>query len=90
MSEKVMMKLSKWQRFILKVRKRVFIGMEKHAGWKSYLPIYAFPCDKHGIVTNHPHGYEGILPCPQCCEEEFKRVLTPYFPNIQSIEEIIP
>ncbi len=48
-----------------------------NTGWKvkppegrSWLPLYALKCDKHGIVQDTPHGVAKRLSCPKCLEEQ--------------------
>ena len=44
----------------------VHIGHRRLNGWKGSLPFYAFRCPEHGVVENHPHGFNGRLDCPLC------------------------
>ena len=60
------MKLSLWQRLILKVKKHVFVGNRKSSGWRGSLPFYAFKCPVHCIQVDYPHGHNGRLDCPKC------------------------
>jgi hypothetical protein len=69
------MKLSLWQRLVLKVRGYAYIGHETREGWRGSLPFYVFKCKKHGLVKDYFHGFppEQYLLCPLCFEEEVKR-----------------
>ena len=65
------MKLTLWQRILLRVNSYVFVRYEKRAGWKGYLPIYVFKCKRHGLQESYPHGYDNRLDCLECLEELF-------------------
>ena len=58
--------LSIWQKLILLVKRRVFIGYEIQQDWRRSLPIYAFRCPRHGIQTDYKHGFYERLDCPLC------------------------
>lgn len=64
-------KLNAWQRLVLRVNGRVFIGYETRPVWSGFLPFYAFRCDRHGIVKDYFHGFPGeqYLLCPDCLNE---------------------
>jgi len=63
--------MSGWRKIWLMVFGRVNTGFTvRGPGWRGPLPLYAFRCEKHGIVQDYPHGYEGRLECPKCREEE--------------------
>lgn len=59
-------RLSIWQKLILLVKGRVFVGYERRSGWSESLPIYAFRCPRHGIQTDNRHGFYERLDCPLC------------------------
>jgi len=61
-----MIELTLFQKIILKLNGRVFIGNRVKPGWSGSLPFYAFKCDEHGLVEDYPHGYEKRLECPKC------------------------
>jgi len=61
-----MVKLTLFQKIILKLNGRVFIENRVKPGWSDSLPFYAFKCDEHGLVEDYPHGYEKRLECPKC------------------------
>jgi hypothetical protein len=63
-------KLTLFQKIILKIDGRVFIENRAKPGWRGTLPFYAFKCDKHGLVEDYFHGYEGRLDCPKCAKED--------------------
>ena len=48
----------------------VRIGWLKGPGWRAWLPAIAFVCERHGVVVDYEHGYEGVLVCPLCQSEE--------------------
>ena len=79
------MKLSLWQRLILKVKNHVFVGNRNRSGWRGSLPFYAFKCPMHGIQVDNPHGHNGRLDCPKCSFHVFlsspPRKPTIYAPN---------
>ena len=59
----------------LKLSGNVYVGKQMKEGWKESLPFYAFKCPKHGIVKSYTKGYENKLECPNCIEEEKKKVI---------------
>jgi len=61
-----MVKLTLFQKIILKLLGEVFIGNRMKQGWKKPLPFYAFKCETHGLVEDYPHGYNERLECPKC------------------------
>ena len=61
-----MVNLTLVRKIILKLSGHVFTEYRMKPGWKSPIPFYAFKCDKHGLVEDYPHGYEGRLDCPKC------------------------
>lgn len=61
-----MVKLTLFQKIILKLNGRVFVGNRVKPGWRGSLPFYAFECDEHGLVEDYTHGYEERLECPKC------------------------
>jgi len=61
-----MVKLTMFQKIILRLSGHVFIGYRSRSGWRKPLPFYAFKCDEHGLVEDYPHGYEKRLECPKC------------------------
>ncbi len=60
------MELSFIQRVKLRLFGIVFTERRARPGWKGSLPFYAFECPVHGVVEDYPHGYRGVLRCPQC------------------------
>lgn len=62
--------LSLAQRLVLRIRGRVKIGWVRGPGWSAWLPAYAHICRRHGVVVDYEHGYEGLLVCPLCLEED--------------------
>ena len=65
-----MIKLSKWQRFVLIVWGEVFIGLEIQNGWSKPNKIYAVNCSIHGLYSGPRHGWGNYKPqCPKCLEE---------------------
>ena len=81
------MNLNLWQRIQLLVFGHVKVGMRMRPRWKNPIPLYAFECEKHGLVENIPKGWWGIdsphipvgykgvtacLRCPLCEEEKWK------------------
>ncbi len=63
-----MVKLTLIQKIILKLNGRVYTEHKMRHGWRAPIPFYAFRCDKHGLVEDYPHGYEGRLDCPKCVQ----------------------
>jgi hypothetical protein len=59
-------KLNVLQQAQLKLLGYTRIGEIRKKGWTSALPLYAIICEKHGLVTDYPHGFEGQLRCPLC------------------------
>ena len=47
----------------------IYIGHFSKPGWNGSLPFFMFKCEKHGIVTNYPMGFEATLRCPHCERE---------------------
>lgn len=62
-------KLSLWQRFVLRLNGTVFVRWEKRRGWLSHLPLYVVKCDKHWFFLDYPHGYDEHFNCPECRKE---------------------
>lgn len=62
------MRLGFLQRLKLRMNGRVYVGHRIRPGRSGSLPSYVFRCSKHGLVENHPAGYEGWLICPRCRE----------------------
>jgi len=54
------------QNMKLKIIGACKVGYRKEKGWKGELPLYAFKCDKHGIVFSTPQGHYNRLICPEC------------------------
>ena len=64
------MKLTLRQRFVLKVRGEVFVGIEMRNGWTKPNKIYAVNCSSHGLYSGMHHGHAEAKPqCPLCIEE---------------------
>ena len=61
-----MVKLTLFQKIILKLMGEVFIEYRTRPGWRRPLPFYAFKCETHGLVEDYPHGYNERLECPKC------------------------
>jgi hypothetical protein len=59
-------KLSRWQRLMLRIFKKAYLGHHTKSGWTGTLPFYAFRCPTHGVVVDYPHGYNNRLDCPLC------------------------
>ncbi len=68
--ERVVSKLSTRQKLSLKMDGYVEVGFIKKEGWKSELPCYLFKCEEHGYQISTASGYEMILHCPKCLEED--------------------
>lgn len=62
--------LSLVQRLWLWLFGRVRVGWLRGPGWSAWLPGMAFVCQRHGVVVDYEHGYEGLLVCPICVSEE--------------------
>jgi hypothetical protein len=61
--------LSRWQKAKLRILGDVFLGMEKHEGWKGFLPVSLSRCYKHGLFKSHPRGRGSLDFCPKCIAE---------------------
>lgn len=57
--------LSSWQRFVLNIKGRVYIGMYAKPGWNGTLPFYVAKCPRCGPQIMRPRG-KGWLQCPEC------------------------
>lgn len=64
-----------FQKLLLRIFGRIYVGSEKKAGWSSPLPMYAFICPKHGIQTNYPNSWNKTLLCPKCISEVSSQLL---------------
>ncbi len=62
--------LSSLQRLKLRLSGHTQIGYAKKAEWKERVPVFAFHCETHGIVSNTPMGHMQRLICPQCFLDE--------------------
>ena len=60
------------QRVALTLFGRSHVGEVTRPGWSGSLPVYAFRCPKHGLVTNYEQGYDRRLDCPICQRELLK------------------
>jgi hypothetical protein len=60
------MKLTLIQHIQIFLLGSVKIGEITRPGWSGSLPLYAFRCPEHGIVSNRPQGYGEYLRCPVC------------------------
>ena len=70
-----MLKLSLWQKIILKINGSVFVGYEQREGWSQKNPIYAVKCPKHGLYSGLRHGHYDAPPqCPKCMREIVKKI----------------
>jgi len=58
------------QRLWLRLRGVVRVGWIVSPGWRGWLPAYAVRCDRDGVVVPYAMGFEGLLMCPLCLEEE--------------------
>jgi len=65
-------KLSLWQRIVLKINGSVFLGWEIREGWRGPLKIYAVKCKKHGLYEDYRHGHSETFQCSECLEETKK------------------
>jgi len=63
-----MIKLSLYQKMILKISGHVYVGHETRPGWSGDLPFYVFKCPIHGLVKDYPHGFNDRLDCSTCLE----------------------
>ena len=71
-----MIKLSRWQKFLLKINGSVFIGHEHHRGWSEPNAIYVVRCRKHGLYSGTRHGWYDQPPqCPDCMKELMAKAL---------------
>lgn len=61
--------LSWWQRLVLWLLGKVYLGHCQKPGWSGALPFYAVKCPKHGVYIDYPHGYNNYFTCPQCQDE---------------------
>lgn len=61
----VVRKLSLRQKAFLALGFKVFIGWDEKRG----LPLYAFKCNKHGVVISYPSGFNNSLKCRECIRE---------------------
>ena len=59
------MKLSLWQRLILKLRGHVLIYYTI-----DDLPFFLVKCPKHGLFTDYKHGRFDEFNCPKCMREK--------------------
>lgn len=59
--------LSLWQRIVLKINSRVFVGCMKLEGWRGELPFYVVKCGwcKQYFI-DYLHGHSGYFICPEC------------------------
>jgi len=62
-------KLKLSQKIFLKIFGRCKIGSVKEEGWKDKIPLFAFYCNKHGIMSSLPLGSNNMLICSSCLEE---------------------
>jgi hypothetical protein len=56
--------LSLWQLTMLRLFGYVEVGVKQDT--YGVTKLYVFRCEKHGLQTDTPHGYEGKLFCPLC------------------------
>jgi hypothetical protein len=48
-----------------------YVGDFSRSGWTGTLPHYRAFCEKHGtFYINYPIGYDLLIRCPDCVEEE--------------------
>lgn len=74
----LMIKLSLWQKLLLKINGAVFIGYEKREGWTEANAIFVCKCPSHGLYSGMRHGWGDCNPqCPKCLEDLATKVLTP-------------
>jgi len=65
-----MIKLSLYQKVIMRINGRVFIGCKTRGGWRAPISHYASKCPVHGVFIDYPHGYRNRLDCPGCSKSE--------------------
>ena len=51
-----------------------YVEHRLYEGWRDYMPFYRIHCMKHGEIVTYPHGYMGLLQCPQCFAESFGKL----------------
>ena len=74
----LMIKLSCWQKFVLKIMGAVYIGYEQREGWSEKEKIFVCNCPNHGLYSGMRHGWGDYLPqCPKCLEDLATKVLAP-------------
>lgn len=62
-------KLTLFQKLRVKLFGSCKIGYIKEEGWRDKIPLFAFYCNKHGIISSVPMGFNQMLVCPSCLEE---------------------
>lgn len=65
-------KLSFWQKILLILGGRIYIGHHQRSGWRGPLPFYVFHCKEHGYMVDYPHGWYDRLDCVKCSREREK------------------
>lgn len=65
----VKMDLNLWQKLVLRITGKVYVGHQQHEGWTGSLPHYILECPVHGRFMTYPQGYSGRLECPVCRDE---------------------
>jgi len=63
------LRLSLWQRLMLRIVGYAYLRHERREGWREPLPIFAVRCKEHGVYEDYPHGFRGYFRCPKCAEE---------------------
>ena len=64
-----------FQRLKIRLNGHAKIGYTRKAGWKEQVPLFAFNCEAHGVVSNTPQGHMQRLLCPRCFNEEIASAL---------------
>ena len=80
--------LSSLQRLKLRLSGHIQVGHTKRAGWKERVPVFAFHCETHGIVSNTPMGHMQRLICPRCFHEEIASTLDAHARDQMLLDEI--
>jgi len=47
-----------------------YVEHRKYPGWHGFIPFYRRRCERHGEYVTYPHGFRGLLPCPECMKSK--------------------
>ena len=66
-AQKELRKLNLFQKLLIRLGRKHYLGKRTQPGWTGYLPFYLFWCSHcRKYYVDHLHGLEGYVTCYRC------------------------